>query len=663
MSKVFYPFFTLLLAFCLFGENALFGQETFLFSGKLMIDSKPVDNASVLVFLDGKTVGNAATNKVGSFLVNLQFQKVYILQFKHSKYPLMKVLVSTKTDKPDGANFKSKVTVFTLESNKSSTDDPTKSDVVAGFQIDKNGFFIENPAILSLQIDKNEQLQNQNNSNIEKIKRNIDGKIVEMPKDIQPELKLKYESVNAQIDSLLNQAYLQYGLIIQSGRLKSEDIVNNTFINLPSELKVKSESALKNDDILISELKKLAIDEKSFLSNENIKAIKRKISGFTKQSSLSRKDSLAYLQTLVQFKEEILKSARLQLEIDKLNSRSKADSVALQQRQTAIYLAEQEIKEAKDKIQIQQLEIKQINTMLLFAGSGLVFFIILSLVVYKSFRDKKHTNIILEKNNLEIANKNKKIIDSIRYAQTIQQAILPIKSTIDKHFESFIIFQPKDIVSGDFYWFDHFDYERKSVFAVVDCTGHGVPGAFMSMIGNRLLIEAVKEKGITNPVDILEEIDSSLRIALMQEETANNDGMDMCVCCIEYLSDTQCKVDFAGAKRPLFYSDGENELNVIKGTVRGLGGKKRIREKAIKPFEGHTMMLHKGDMIYLTSDGFFDLQSPNRKKFGKNSFIELVSNCYTLDLNDQKESIMDALHLHKGSEYQIDDITILGIRL
>jgi len=301
--------------------------------------------------------------------------------------------------------------------------------------------------------------------------------------------------------------------------------------------------------------------------------------------------------------------------------------------------------------------------MLLFAGSALAFFIILSLVVYKSFRDKKISNILLEKSNQEIANKNKKIIDSIRYAQTIQQAILPIKSTIDKYFESFIIFQPKDIVSGDFYWFDHFEFDNKSVFAVVDCTGHGVPGAFMSMIGNRLLIEVVKEKGITEPVHILNEIDISLRTALMQEETANNDGMDMVICCIEYLGDTQCKVDFAGAKRPIFYSDAEKGMQYIKGTVRGLGGKKRIREKALKPFEGHTMVLGKGEMIYLTTDGFFDLQSPNRKKFGKVNFLELLAQYNKKDMNEQKAAIMDALHIHKGSEYQIDDITILGIRL
>jgi serine phosphatase RsbU (regulator of sigma subunit) len=361
--------------------------------------------------------------------------------------------------------------------------------------------------------------------------------------------------------------------------------------------------------------------------------------------------------------EEMVKSARLQLEIDKLNARTKEDSLIIQQRESEILLAEQEIKEAKTQIEIQKLVIKQKNTMLMFSVSAMLFFVILSIMIYKSWRDKKRTNAILEKQNLEIANKNKKIIDSIRYAQTIQQAILPIGTTIDKYFDWFIIYQPKDIVSGDFYWFTHIEETGKSIFAVVDCTGHGVPGAFMSMIGNRLLIEAVKEKGITRPVEILNDVDASIRIALMQDETLNNDGMDMCICTVEYAKNGKCLVEFAGAKRPIFYSEAKGGLKHIKGTVRGIGGKKRIREKAIKPFEEHVLMLHKGDMIYLTTDGFFDLQSSDRKKFGRLNFMEILEKNYSQNPEYQRIAIMDALHLHLGAENQIDDITIMGIKL
>jgi serine phosphatase RsbU (regulator of sigma subunit) len=663
MSKVLYTKFILLLTLCMFCYYTIPAQEKFEFSGKLMIDNKTIEGAEVIVFLDGTIAEKTATNKVGSFSVPLLFQKSYVLQFKHVDFPVLKVLVSTKADNLQGVYSKSKFTVFPLSSKTSSVEGPTKADAVTAFQINKNGLFVESSEVFSEKVDENEVKQADNAKNIDELKETLSTEIVQIPENISPELKIKYESVNRKLDSLLNRAYTQYGLIIQTARLKSENIVNHAYFNLPEVLSEKSESSISNDNSLKSELKRMSVNEKTFLENKNIKEIKSKIINYSSKTNKSKKDSIAYLETVVQFKEEMVKSARLQLEIDKLNARTHDDSISLQQRETAIFFAEQEIKEAKDKIQIQQLEIRQKNTMLSFAGSALLFFIILSLVVYKSFRDKKRVNIILEKNNLEIANKNKKIIDSIRYAQTIQQAILPIKSTIDKYFESFIIFQPKDIVSGDFYWFDYFDFDRKSVFAVVDCTGHGVPGAFMSMIGNRLLIEAVKEKGITSPVKILDEIDLALRSALMQEETSNNDGMDICVCTIEYLSDTQCKVDFAGAKRPMFYSDADKGMQYLKGTVRGLGGKRRLREKPLKPFEAHSLVLHKGDMIYMTTDGFFDLQSPNRKKFGKNNFLELLGQNYTKDLEHQKNTIIEALHLHKGSEYQIDDITILGIRL
>ena len=149
---------------------------------------------------------------------------------------------------------------------------------------------------------------------------------------------------------------------------------------------------------------------------------------------------------MVTFKEEIVKSAKLQLALDKMNVRSREDSVELQNRQVMIYLVEQEIEEAKNKIAIQQMEIKNKNLMLIFSIAGLLFFIILFVVVYQNYRLKQKTNARLELQNVEIATKNKKIIDSITYAKTIQQAILPIKTNVDKYFETFIIFQPKDIL-------------------------------------------------------------------------------------------------------------------------------------------------------------------------------------------------------------------------
>jgi serine phosphatase RsbU (regulator of sigma subunit) len=663
MSKLYYTKLLLLFTVQIFIGISGLGQDRFIFQGKLMVNNKTLGGAEVIAYLDGKPFAKDSTNQVGSFSLSMSFQKIYVLHFKHHEYPLFKVLVSTKAPNIEGGYSKSKTTVFTLSSSDFDVNSPSKNDFAATFQISENGLFVESDAIISEKTLSEMNKENSKEKEIEKLKAEIEKDIDQKDKVEKEILTQKFSTTEKKIDSLLHLAYVQYGQIIHTSRNLSDDIIRNAYFKLPEILAMKSEEALSNDLALKSQLEQLQVDNKKFLADKNVQAKKNRLNEFTNKPLISKKDTLNYIQAVVHFKEEIVKSARLQREIDKLNAKTREDSIELQQREIAIHFAEVEIQEAKNKIQIQQLEIKQKNTMLFFSISALILFFIIILVVYNSFRNKKRVNQILEKQNNEIANKNKKIIDSIRYAQTIQQAILPIKSFIDKHFDCFIIYQPKDIVSGDFYWFDYFESENKRIIAVVDCTGHGVPGAFMSMIGNRLLIEVVKEKGITTPVKILDEIDASIRQALMQEETSNNDGMDICICCIEGTENDMYKVEYAGAKRPLFYSQEKTGIHYLKGTVRGIGGKKRIREKANKPFEAHTISLRKGDMLYLTTDGFFDVQSPNRKKFGRSHFMELLQNNYQKDLNAQKEALLDELHIYKGSEYQNDDITILGIRL
>lgn len=653
----------LLLTFFLCLSSLLFSQESFSLRGQLLIDKKVIVGAVVTVYDGKEVVAQTATNNIGKFWIELQLQKTYVLQFKMSGSAIQKVLVSTKSADLKGEYLKSKVVVFSLSSKNVSKEGPDSGDVVATFQVNDNGMLEEKKTIVNEPVNVVEKDIVQVDEKIENLEHETEELIATVPeveKDVQ---FIEYKSIKDKKDSIILLAQRKAELIIKAAEAKSEEMtsgVSQSITVYPSD----KNTDLKSDDKLKKELKDLAVKEEPFLKRDDIKTYKAKIDKYSDKKNLSKKDSLDYLENAVLFQDEIVKSARLQLEIDKLNARTREDSIAIQQRESKILLAEQEITQAKGKIELQRLEIRQKNTMLMFTISALLFFVLLSVMVYRSFINKKKTNAILEKHNLEIANKNKKIIDSIRYAQTIQQAILPIKSNIDKYFDWFLIFQPKDIVSGDFYWFNHFDDSGKSVFAVVDCTGHGVPGAFMSMIGNRLLIEAVKEKGIMNPVKILEEVDARIRVALMQDETSNNDGMDICVCTIEYIENNKCKIDFAGAKRPLFYSDKKaGKMKYLKGTVRGIGGKKRIREKPSKPFTEHQLILDKGEMLYLTTDGFFDLQSPNRKKFGRVNFMSILDEHYKKPLQEQKEIMMDALHLHKGSEFQIDDITILGIKL
>ena len=198
--------------------------------------------------------------------------------------------------------------------------------------------------------------------------------------------------------------------------------------------------------------------------------------------------------------------------------------------------------------------------------------------------------------------------------------------------------------------------------AVVDCTGHGVPGAFMSLIGNRILNEIVNEKKIYNPAQILEFLNVGVQVALKQDETDNNDGMDVCLCRIEYKNGNNTEICFAGAKSPLYYYNKKNnKIERIAGSRKSIGG---IRSKRSKVFyETKTVNLKKEDIIYLISDGYIDQNAPDRQKLGSNRFTEILNNIKDKDLNNQKEILENELKTHMQKEEQRDDITIVGIKI
>lgn len=296
---------------------------------------------------------------------------------------------------------------------------------------------------------------------------------------------------------------------------------------------------------------------------------------------------------------------------------------------------------------------------------------------------------------------SKRILDAMRYAQNIQQSILPSKNELQKLFSDyFIVYHPKDIVSGDFYWLGHFsedmvqhlnkkkEDENKEVAAmiselnqdsgtnevisqfekkrsnhaitflvVVDCTGHGVPGAFMSMIGDTLLNEIIKQRHLLDPVRILEML--NLRIKDSLGGSQSEDGMDVCLCVFEKLNEQETKVIFSGAKRPLFYKKMGGRLEEIKGVRRSIGGWQRRK----KPFDSHEIILPKNTMLYLTSDGYVSQVNQQGKKFGTNKFIEVLNKIAELPTKEQEEYLEKSLEAYKEHSEQRDDITVLGVRV
>ncbi len=267
-----------------------------------------------------------------------------------------------------------------------------------------------------------------------------------------------------------------------------------------------------------------------------------------------------------------------------------------------------------------------------------------------------------------IEEKNKHITDSIRYARTIQQASLPGRKRMAEALNDyFVVFKPKDIVSGDFYWLGHIIEEDeetntkldKVFIAVADCTGHGVPGGFMSMIGNNLLNEIIKMQHIYDPAKVLEYLDEGVILALRQNEKSNDDGMDIMLCCLEY-GDETVKITMSGAKTSMYYVK-QNEIQVqdVRGDNRLIGG---VSHKS-KPFTNKELLLNRGDMIYLSSDGFPDQNSPDGLKFGKERFKEFFAQHASFSINEQRTLLELALSSHQQEASQRDDITVLGVRL
>lgn len=263
----------------------------------------------------------------------------------------------------------------------------------------------------------------------------------------------------------------------------------------------------------------------------------------------------------------------------------------------------------------------------------------------------------VEQIKIELEVKNKDIMDSINYARRIQEALLPSKRSIYEQFPgSFIYYQPRDIVSGDFYWYS--ETEEHYIMAVVDCTGHGVPGAFMSLIGSTLLNEIVNNNRITVPSIILQELNSRVIKTLNQsdDENPSYDGMDMAVCAI---SKNRHICVYAGAYRPL-YLVRNNTLMEYKANRFSVGGHNTGIEKT---FTDHIISLEPADMLYLFSDGFADQFNTIQKKFTTKRLKALLTGIAGNEGEAQLEIARKTFEGWKGHEEQVDDILLAGIRI
>src|SRR5450759_3573740 len=265
---------------------------------------------------------------------------------------------------------------------------------------------------------------------------------------------------------------------------------------------------------------------------------------------------------------------------------------------------------------------------------------------------KERTAEVVQK-SMEIEEKNKDITASIRYAERIQRAMLPREDTFK---ETFVLFMPKDIVSGDFYWM--FDNGEWQFIAVVDCTGHGVPGAFMSIIGHNSLNKVVREYGLTRPSAIVDQLNNEVLKALKQHhQKAINDGMDLALIAFNKKNFT---LEFAGAYNPL-YVVRKGEVIVYKGDRFPIG-MTTMDEK--KNFTNQLVDIQPGDMVYMCTDGYADqFGSAAIKKYKSGNVKKLLSHLWHLPVPEQKERLEKEIMEWKGNLGQVDDILIIGTKI
>lgn len=262
----------------------------------------------------------------------------------------------------------------------------------------------------------------------------------------------------------------------------------------------------------------------------------------------------------------------------------------------------------------------------------------------------------LEEKNNEILNKNKEITDSLIYAKRIQSAVLPNLNTIYKILDkSFILYLPKDIVSGDFYEFT--EKNNKYIIAAADCTGHGVAGAFMSIIGSSLLKSIINEKNITTPSEVLDALNEGIINSLKQHESETHDGMDISICSFNA---EKMSLEFAGANRPLWLIRN-NELFVYAADKFPIGG---LQIKHNNQFTNHKINLQQNDTIYLFSDGYADqFGGEYGKKLMTKKLKDILVSIQHLGMNEQNVYLQNYFNKWKGDNEQVDDVLIIGIRV
>lgn len=323
--------------------------------------------------------------------------------------------------------------------------------------------------------------------------------------------------------------------------------------------------------------------------------------------------------------------------------------------------------EKQKLIELSEIERNKSIFIIVAVAIVLVITVVFLWVLYKRFQITTKQKHLIEKQKEFLDEKQKEIIDSINYSKRLQSAILPSSLTIKQYLpDSFIMYKPKDIVAGDFYWFHKvFNQNNEFIYlAAADSTGHGVPGAMVSVVCSNALNRAVKEFNLIDTGEILDKTRELVLETFAVSGEEIKDGMDISLCRIDLKSTNNLyDIQWSGANNPIWFVNLQNntELSVqeIKGDKQPIG-----YIESGKPFKSHHVTLNKGDMVYLFTDGYADqFGGDNGKKFKYKQLNQTILQVCRLSINEQEEVLLNAFNSWKGNLEQVDDVTIIGFKL
>ena len=443
---------------------------------------------------------------------------------------------------------------------------------------------------------------------------------------------------------------------------------------------------LKNFDMLKIAYSKIATCYTALGDTENSKFYYNRVEYF---NNLARDKAIEEKNKQIFKERQIRKTIAYKIELQKFQLKIVEDSLSYSKELNekdkmkidlltkTKQLDEAKIKEQKAEAQKKDALIKSKRTLIYSLFGILIIIALTSLIILKLFFDKKKINKKLfalntklkdknehiEKQRNNLKKQNKYITDSINYASRIQNAILPSKTNILNSFsEAFIFYLPRDIVSGDFYWYA--EHNKIKFIAAVDCTGHSVPGAFMSMIGNTLLNEIINEKHIYNPEKILYKLDKGITTTLKQEideqeiDNISSDGMDMTLCKFDY---EKKEIIIAAANHEVIAYINNKQIR-ITGEFSSIGG--HLKQEQEVYFKNHIHQLIPNSIFYLFSDGYPDQFGGKKgKKFMKKRFTDFINDIHELPLLEQEKKLNKKYNEWKKDRKQVDDILVIGIKI